>query len=172
MSRFEFDLQYSNKGIIEDSFIEVYEKMWPKADYMKVEDIGLQRRGIDRIISYPGFGDKQIFVDEKIRRVDYGDIAIEEYSDFGRRKPGWIQPSKHTDYIAYGIEPARKVYLLPFETLRRAFINNYSTWKHRRRFTKAELNNGYRTSFITVSPSELFEALTEAMKFQSINSTH
>jgi len=121
-----------------------------------VRDVALQRQGVDKIVTL-GNG-KKLYFDEKIRQEDYGDICLEEYSDYDRRVVGWLSQSKITDYIVYVIKPTRKVYFLPFYLLQRAWLKNYHQWlwTYKRRFSP---NKRYRTSFIAVPIDVLFNAI-------------
>ena len=92
-------------------------------------------------------------------------ILIEEYSDYDKRKVGWLSRNKKTDYIIYAIIPSKKVYLLPFLLLQKAWIRNYCNWSktYERKFSK---NKYYRTSNIPIPVNVLFEALNREMKEQ------
>lgn len=85
-----------------------------------------QRAGIDRSVIMSD--SKQILIDEKIRWVDYGDIALEEWSKESMI-PGWITKPLRCDYIAYAIAPAGKCYLLPVIQLQKAWRKNNEQWK-------------------------------------------
>ena len=87
-----------------------------------VTDLKTQKLGIDKkIILKSG---KEITIDEKIRRKDYGDIAIEIFSDTFQKTQGWILKS-YTDYICYLIKPTNYCYLIPV-LLTRLVIERYA----------------------------------------------
>ena len=71
---------------------------------------------------------RRFFVDEKKRKIDYGDILLEEWSVFHaegdwRNRIGWaLDAKKRCDFIAYAVPTACKCYLLPFELLRLTFV--------------------------------------------------
>ena len=118
-------LKDSNADFIDDA----YRKAFPEISDIKiVDDKFLQKRGIDKVLF---LGEKQVFVDEKIRRCkkDYPDILLEEYSNLERGIPGWLGRGKYTDYIAYIKFPQKKMYLLPFLLLQLAWKRNYAEWK-------------------------------------------
>jgi len=118
-----------------------------------------QRAGIDRYVHL--HGGKILKVDEKVREKDWGDIALEFWSDEQRRKPGWVAKPLDCDYIAYAVEPTQVCYLLPFQTLRSAWKDNCREWVRRYPRVCAP-NNGYQTISVGVPPDVLFSAMTDA----------
>jgi len=90
------------------------------------EDGWAQRGGIDRVVSL-GSG-KTLTIDEKVRTKDYPDILLERWSDRDRKAPGWVQQDLACDYIAYAFIPSQRCYLLPFQELRRAWIQHGREW--------------------------------------------
>lgn len=100
---------------------EVYQKAFPTMQEMinHRQDGDHQRQGIDRSIILRN--SKQILVDEKVRFKPYDDILLEVWSDFERKKPGWVAKDLLCDYIAYAVEPLGKCYLLPVPQLRLAW---------------------------------------------------
>lgn len=110
-----------------------------------------------------------IRVDEKVRRKHRADIALEVWSDEGRKIPGWACKDLHCDYIAYAFEPSRTCYLLPFRLLRRTVKENGSAWwkaaKDRRDgFDEVRADNGrYVTVSIAVPTAVLLDAIRDAM---------
>lgn len=125
-----------------------------------VEDEKTQKKGIDKILWMDS--GKKLFIDEKKRRKDYGDILLEEYSNFDKKIPGWIDKPVHTDYIVYFIEPSGKIYLLPFILLKNAWLKNKDQWstKYERKFAQ---NRGYRTSNIPIPTNILLSAIKKEM---------
>ena len=67
------------------------------------ESRALQRLDVDACFEYNG---KQVYVSEKHRKVDYGDLLLEVFSKFPHT-PGWMNNSA-ADYLAYFVP--RKVY--------------------------------------------------------------
>lgn len=79
---FQHDLEFS---LEDELFNQMYYKKFPHLEQIEiVSDIEQQKKGIDKILHLEG--GKTIFIDEKKRRKDYGDILIEEYSDFDNKK--------------------------------------------------------------------------------------
>lgn len=161
-NNFQTDLSYSLEENDNARFDRLYHEAFPHLLKIEiVEDIEMQKQGIDKILHFEG--GKRLFIDEKKRRKDYGDILLEEYSDFDRRKIGWLGRKKHTDYIVYAIIPRNKVYFFPFTLLQMTWIENYHFWlkAYGRKFSK---NEGYRTSNIPVPEEVLILAMAEKMK--------
>jgi len=91
-----------------------------------------QRAGIDRSITLENA--KQILIDEKVRfrnkktGMVYEDVALEFWSDAGRRVPGWVCKPLLCDYIAYAIAPLGKCYMLPVLPLQEAWRRREAEW--------------------------------------------
>ena len=68
-------------------------------------------------------------IDEKIRVKAYGDILLEVWSDYDRKKPGWIKKDLECDYIAYAFKQTMLCYILPFQQLRKAFETHGEAWE-------------------------------------------
>jgi hypothetical protein len=120
-----------------------------------------QRGGIDRKINL--LGARSVFVEEKFRFVNYGDMLLERWSNFEKRKPGWIQQRLLADFIAYVIIPKREMYLIPYLDLRRAWFCHGRQWVKEFKTIEAR-NRGYRTISVAVPFPVLFKALVTGMK--------
>jgi hypothetical protein len=144
------------------------------------DDGWAQRGGIDRLVDLAD--GTTLKVDEKVRDCAYPDIALERWSNRARRTPGWVQKKLTCDYIAYAFVPTQRCYLLPFQTLRRAWRQHGARWialaeadlhypspeAHRHRgqdgFSTVWADNGsYWTESIAVPIPALLDALTDAM---------
>lgn len=161
MQDFKTDLDYSWEKEADSLANQAYRRFFPHLSTIEpVTDLETQKKGIDKILTFTS--GNQVFIDEKKRRTDYGDILIEEYSNYKKKKFGWISREKHTDYISYIIEPSKKVYIIPFLLLQKAWLKNYQAWvlEYGRIFS---YNVGYKTSNIPVPEKVLFEAIKEAM---------
>ena len=143
-------------------WLDIYRLAFPSlASAVNVREDGwAQRGGIDRVLTLKS--GRTLTVDEKVREKDWPDILLERWSDEGREKPGWIQKELACDFIAYAFVPSATCYLLPFQTLRRAWrvygrdwIETYPTIRAR--------NAGYTTASIAVPRDVLFKALSDAM---------
>jgi hypothetical protein len=143
-------------------WLDVYRRAFPNlASAVTIRDDGwAQRGGIDRLISLTS--GKTITVDEKVREKDYGDILLERFSDERRKTPGWMETPLACDYIAYAVAPTRTCYLLPFQTLWRAWQLNGQSWIAQYQPIRAR-NPGYVTLSVAVPVAVLMRALTDAM---------
>lgn len=124
------------------------------------QDGWAQRGGIDRVLVLSS--GKTLTVDEKVREKDYGDILLEYWSDERRRTPGWVAKDLACDFIAYAVLPTQKCYLLPFQTLRKAWRNNHREWVANYKRIEAQ-NKGYVTVSVGVPIPVLMDALNDAM---------
>jgi len=125
-----------------------------------------QRGGIDRVVTLSS--GKAISIDEKVRHRSYGDILLEQWSDHELKKPGWMQKDLACDFIAYAFVPDERCYLLPFLTLRAAWLRFGAGWissardgKNGFRFVDAK-NPGYFTRSIAVPIPDLLSAISQA----------
>src|SRR5688572_29161879 len=98
---FGASLAQSNRHTDAPWWRDVYRTAFPSLRSMVSvkEDGWAQRGGIDRVLTLSS--GRTIYVDEKVREKDYGDIILEQWSDVERRKPGWIQKPLACEYIAY-----------------------------------------------------------------------
>ena len=154
---FNLDLKYSLDNRDAAGLDNFYFRVFPHLERIElVEDLEQQKKGIDKILHFKN--GKSILIDEKKRRKDYGDILLEEYSNFDNKKVGWLGREKYTDYIVYVIMESMTIYLLPFLLLQLAWIHNYKNWlnKYGRKFAD---NNSYRTSNIAIPPDVLLEVI-------------
>mgnify|MGYP001063866134 CR=1 FL=1 len=153
----EFSLKKNDDKLINEKYFEAFPHL---EKILVVNNLKLQKRGIDKIFIMTG--GKRIMVDEKKRRKNYDDILLEEYSDFERKIVGWLDRKKYTDYISYIIWPKRKLYLLPFLLLQKAWLANYHQWllTYGRKFAK---NKNYTTSNIPIPTKVLLNVLKETL---------
>lgn len=141
---------------------EVYQKAFPTMQEMinHRQDGDHQRQGIDRSIILRN--SKQILVDEKVRFKPYDDILLEVWSDFERKKPGWVAKDLLCDYIAYAVEPLGKCYLLPVPQLRLAWKKNGQRWWDNNFKPKAD-NGGWVTVSVVVPAEELLTEIRNCL---------
>jgi hypothetical protein len=143
-------------------WLEVYMSAFPSLQAaVNVRDDGwAQRGGIDRVLTLAS--GKTLTVDEKVRELDWPDILLEYWSDYERRVPGWVAKDLACDFIAYAFVPSQTCYLLPFQTLRRAWKTNAKEWVSRYRRIEAD-NGRYTTVSVPVPTDVLMTAITGAM---------
>jgi hypothetical protein len=166
---FRKSLAMSHAQADADWWPTVYRKAFPSFDSMSCvrNDGWAQRGGIDRVIVLKS--SKTISVDEKVRAKDWGDIALERWSDRGKQTPGWIQKDLACDFIAYAFIPSQRCYLFPFLTLRKAWLIEGRRWCD---LAEAEVggfkvilakNNGYTTESVAVPIDVLLAPIRQAM---------
>lgn len=119
-----------------------------------------QRGGIDRLIVLAD--GTTIKIDEKVRSRDWPDFCLEYWSNYQRQIPGWAVKELTCDYIAYAFVPSQTCYLLPFQLLRRACIDNRQEWGANYSAIKAE-NDGYTTASLAVPIAVVLDAIRDCM---------
>ena len=138
------------------AFFDGFQKMQSTGD-----DMAMQRAGIDRVV-YLSSG-QRVKIDEKIRREAYPDILIEHLSNDKTGALGWIFKPLAIDFLAYAFLPTRKVYMLDWHALKRAWKTNGEAWKAKYKTVSAR-NSGYNT-ISTAIPTDV---LCSAMVVSSI----
>lgn len=143
-------------------WLEIYRNAFPDlVSFACVRQDGwAQRGGIDRVLTLSS--GKTLSIDEKVRYKDRDDIALEYWSNKERKVPGWIAKDLACDFIAYAFVPSGRCYLLPFQTLRRAWRDNHKQWVSEY-FKVVAQNPGYQTISVAVPIPVLMEALGDAM---------
>lgn len=157
MNDFKVDLQYSMIENESKSLDALYMRVFPFLKQIEtVIDLENQLAGVDKILIFES--GKRLTVDEKKRRKYYGDILLEEYTDFDKKKVGWLGRQKIPDYVVYAILPELRAYFFPFHLLQFAWIKNKDYWieQYGRKFAQ---NNGYRTSNVAIPTNVLLEAI-------------
>lgn len=173
-------LRYSHSQADASWWDEVYRTAFP--DMVTTVDLRHdgwhQKAGRDRAIVLSS--GRVLYVDEKVRRNAYRDVALEIWSVYPKGStapypprdgavPGWARKPLDCDFLAYAFVPTWTCYLLPFFTLRTLVA------RHERMFYgKATLNeDGYRwvvahndrydTVSVAVPLSHLTALMTDAM---------
>ena len=144
-------------------WLDVYRLAFPDLESaVNVRNDGwAQRGGIDRVLTLSS--GKTLSVDEKVREKDWPDIALEYWSDREKKISGWVAADLACDFIAYAFVPSQTCYLLPFQTLRRAWRENCKEWVGKFPKITAQ-NNGYETVLVGVPIPVLMKALSDAMQ--------
>ena len=137
---------------------KVYDSFFPgnKGIFSNRKDGQLQRYGIDRTVVLSS--GKAVYVDEKVRREDYGDIALEYVANDTCGALGWVEKPLYCDWIAYAIEPSCICYMLPVHPLQVAWQQNKSIWLQSYRTISAR-NRNYNTLSCCVPVDVLFSAI-------------
>lgn len=163
MNIFENDLKFSHEAEDMDMWKRIYAQAFPnyKAMANSRENGQLQYLGIDRtVITESG---KAIYIDEKVRRKDYGDIALEYISNDKKNSKGWVEKPLFCDFIAYAILPTETCYLLPVIQLQSAWIKNKELWLTKYGTASAP-NKYYKTLNCPVPIQTLFSAIGQTLR--------
>lgn len=127
-----------------------------------------QKKGIDKIVSLRN--GERYNIDDKVRKVDYGDIILEEWSNVEGKKVGWaVNTELETDYICYYISTTKKAYVFSHRELYDYIKNNYNYVKSLRKTSTTESSmyekGYYTTSFFPVKIKELMRGGVEVFEF-------
>jgi len=159
MNNFNEDLQYSFDKRDKPFWYKFYKKAFPTL--MKLWNTEMndkfQRMGIDTVVKLSN--GKLIYIDEKKRREDYGDMLLERISNNVTNTPGWMEKDLSLDYIAYAVIPTETVYLYPWDLLKLAWNENKEQWIQIYPRIPAE-NEGYTTISVAVPFDVLNKAVT------------
>lgn len=173
-------LRYSHSQADASWWDEVYRTAFP--DMVTTVDLRHdgwhQKAGRDRAIVLSS--GRVLYVDEKVRRNAYRDVALEIWSVYpkGARPPfppkdgcvpGWARKPLDCDYLAYAFVPTQVCYLLPFFTLRavvtqqaRMFRDKATATEDGYRWVVAN-NSRYDTVSIAVPLDALLRMMNDAM---------
>lgn len=157
---FNEDLNYSLDRNIRHKINEFYFDKFPMLiDIQEVEELQLQKKGVDIILHFED--GKKVYIEEKLRREDYGDIFLEVISNSNKMSLGWVLTCG-ADYICYIVQPTAKVYLLPVAILKTALLNNYDNWIYLFGAKKC-YNRSYFSVGLCIDIDELFKALQKEL---------
>ena len=166
---FQTDLAWSNAQSDAPWWEKVYRQAFPDfAGMHRVPSDGwAQRGGIDRIIVLSS--GKTLSIDEKCSRKDWPAFCIEYWSSEEHKRPGWVAKDLACDFIAYAFAPSGRCYLLPFQTLRRAWRLNGREWVDSAKSGAPGYkdirarNRGYTTVSVGVPIGDVLSAITDAI---------
>jgi len=142
---------------------EVYSRAFPgMAGMVSHRENGFwQHAGIDRsVILMTG---KQIFIDEKVRGKDYGDILLEYISNDKTGALGWVCKPLLADYIAYLIPSSGMCHMLPVIQLQIAWERNKGDWRKKYKNIIAK-NKGYGTHSCCVPVNKIYPAIGAGLR--------
>jgi len=162
---FKEQLSYSETASDEPFWDAIYRKAFPNmVNHMLCNgDTQSQRMGIDRLIMLAS--GKVLTIDEKKRKEEYSDILLEYVSVDTTDAPGWIEKDLSIDYLAYAFMKTKRVYLLDWLALRRAWGHYKEEWLSKYTHITAQ-NNGYKTLSVAVPIDVLKSAISLATVIQ------
>jgi hypothetical protein len=154
-------LAWSEAASTEPFWDAVYRKAFPNlVNHMQASgDTHSQRLGIDRVLILAN--GRTLYIDEKKRSQEYGDILLEYLSNDVTRAPGWIEKDLAIDYLAYAFMQSKRCYLFPWAMLRRAWLHFGEQWRRDYRPVVAQ-NVGYQTWSVPVPIPVLRKAVSTA----------
>jgi hypothetical protein len=141
----------------------VYRKAFPNiVNHMPAPgDVASQRMGIDRVVLLAN--GKTLYIDEKKRGKEYGDILLEYVSVDRTGAPGWIEKDMSIDFLAYAFIPTGRCYLFSWPLLRRAWELNGDGWKERYSPPIRARNRDYDTLSVAVPIPVLQRAIARSL---------
>ena len=161
MGVFSEDLKFSLAPSTRLKINEFYLNKFPMViDIEEVEELELQKKGVDIKLCFED--GSFLYIEEKLRRQDYGDIFLEIIANSSKKSLGWSLTCQ-ADYIAYIVEPTARVYLLPVQILKMALLNNYNNWIFEYG-TKKSNNLTYYSLGVCVGIDVLYEAIEREFK--------
>ena len=138
----------------------IYHTTFP--DIVQIERVptgtDLQKAGVD-VILHRGNG-QLIRIDEKYRRVSYGDLALEFEST--ETLPGWIEKDAPIDYLFYGVWPKGDYWILPWPILKQVWLENKTAWLRRYPIIQA-VNTSWVSRSVTVPWSVILAAVANKL---------
>jgi hypothetical protein len=103
----------------------LYKQAFPHLEHIEENtDLATQFEGVDKWF-YCG-NPRPYRIEEKFRYDDYGDLLLEDYSNYATKSPGWTRDTqKTTEFLAYIIVPNKALWMLRYPALRQYFLTNY-----------------------------------------------
>lgn len=162
---FSKQLAYSEEASCEPFWDAIYKQAFPNlvAHVPCPGDTKSQRMGIDRVLMLSN--GKALYIDEKKRAKTWGDVLLEFISVDATGAPGWIEKDLSIDYLAYAFMDNQRVYLYPWQMLRRAWLHLGAEWKKTHKIITAQ-NDGYKTHCVAVPIPTLNAAVQRASIIQ------
>ena len=148
---------------------QIIQDMLPGVVSVQKSDTKTDKTGIDYIATLRRGA--TVFIDTKKREKGCSfywkngeEIALERWSVIGE-KTGWtLDESKLTHYTLHLYDPSdsQKIFLFPFQLLRKAFVQNCNTWF--KTFSHAIQDSGsWRSECVFVPAKDVMDSITIAM---------
>lgn len=170
MNVFADKLNYS-LGEQQNFDIQILKSYIPHCVEIRKSNLVEDRNGVDYVAILKG-GSK-ILIDAKTRekgakrfwKRNEPELALEVYSVVENNKIGWtLNTSSNVDYILYTFDKddSNDFYFLPFQMLRKAFLENGKKWKNEYGI-KNQASDTWHSSAIFVPASKVINAISEIM---------
>lgn len=135
MNRWQDKYDFSQTQV--DSDFAIIKAYFPKCIEVVKSDITDDKQGIDYLVRLEEGG--EIFIDVKRREKGASkywthsepELPLEVWSVVEKKKIGWtINGSLKTHYVLYAFDKldSEKVYMIPFQLLRKVFLENGRIW--------------------------------------------
>lgn len=155
---FEEQKDFGNEQV--DWIDQIYCRLFPNLQFIEKypNDMIKQRLGVD-IELFLSNG-HVIKIDEKRRKSEYADIALEYISSDKTNSKGWIEKDLKIDYLSYIIMPIKALYFFPWLPLTLAWQKYGEHWKNIYKCFPAQ-NCGYKTWSVGVPSDILWRTMRE-----------
>jgi len=131
--------------------LEKLSSLYPGYTISTCNDSIKQKLGVDKILSN---GEKSVYIEEKIRYRNYGDILIELIGDnryYLKRRDalGWSLRDNMTDILVYYYQDTNTGYILSWKKFQRMVFRNLPIWfdyakKNKNGFALKKTYNDYK----------------------------
>lgn len=165
-------LEYS-LGQQQDFDIEILKKHIPSCKSVEKTDLETDKSGVDYVATLSSGA--KVFIDAKTREAGASrywkhgeaELALERWSVIDK-KIGWtLSTETNVDYILYTFDKSEwdKYYFLPFQLLRKAFIEYGRKWldEYNDGRQKIQYSDGWRSAAIFVPASVVVNAIRDIM---------
>ena len=161
---FQADLQAANDPVYDELWECIYRSTLPAFESMQSlkDNQSMQRLGVDRSVMLSFH--RRIFIEEKLRFVNYGDIFLEIlHIPYDGNTPwvGWMEKDSAADFLGYAIVPDWIGYLFPWQPLRAAWLYNREIWL-KEYPTKDSPNATYISRGVCIPPGIIWQAIAHS----------
>jgi hypothetical protein len=175
VKRYDFQAKLSESQISHgEKYEEVIKRLLPGVISVEKTEVDVDKTGIDYITTLRKGA--EIGIDLKVRAkgcsahwANGEELALEIWSvcPNNRNKgiAGWtLDEAKKTDYTMHVFHKtdSNKIFLLPFQLLRKSFVNNFGIWNKRYKKAKQD-SGGWQSECLFVPARVVVDAIRQAM---------
>jgi hypothetical protein len=113
-----------------------------------VTDLQLQMQGVD--IKVTKADGTVIWIEEKIRARDWGDLCLETLSCVERETKGWIEKDSIADYLVYFCKDSKRFFILKMSEIQSEYNRRKPIWLDRHRIVTSNTDNLYHSRNVAV----------------------